>query len=76
MNTGPRGHWRTILHTYPCGTCGAIPGASCRSPSGRVQHMPHVDRYEQAHGNDWRDWEDRAPDDTQPIPTVRNDWEQ
>jgi len=61
--------WRAVLHTYPCATCGAGPGANCRSPSGRVQWLPHVDRYRQAQERNWRAGD--IPDDTRDEP---NEW--
>lgn len=36
--------WRAVFQSYPCPTCGALPGEVCTTTGGRVADIPHVDR--------------------------------
>lgn len=37
-------HWRAILRSYPCTTCGAGPGEACWTSGGRESALEHVAR--------------------------------
>lgn len=37
-------HWRLIIDTYTCPTCGAEPGHHCRTGRDRITYEPHADR--------------------------------
>jgi hypothetical protein len=41
-------NWRDIIYSYPCITCGAKPGASCRTRAGNIADVPHAKRAEVA----------------------------
>lgn len=37
-------HWRAVLRSYPCTTCGAGPGQPCFTSTGQVSQLEHVAR--------------------------------
>lgn len=42
--TKSRAAWRNVLESYPCATCGAMPGESCITSTGRSTDQPHAAR--------------------------------
>ena len=42
--TNERTAWRRSIESWPCQTCGASPGESCVTGSGRPTNLPHAAR--------------------------------
>ena len=51
----------TEMRQYPCRTCGAKPGESCRSLTAGRNTNPHQSRWEPEYGGDFADDEKPLP---------------
>lgn len=46
-------HWREVVQSYPCDTCGAAPGEPCHTPMIWKKWEPHAARSRLASANGW-----------------------